>query len=313
MELFSMPKKLSLYAVLGVACVALVFSAPAKAIIIPGGPGPLINFDGKAQTFNATGSASGTLVSQGSGVLLGFFPFKLNPNPQTDTISLKAPVKINSNPQTNPAYSTSIDATGSGDLVDINGLDLDILNGAKGSIEINTIVIEISNVILNAITIDFKADITGMRFDQTGSALVTGSGGSGTFNVLGDLTVDLTNIKAQIFGSLDVPVSDQQITTSLPLSGTWTTTPQGGGSYKLELDGAGSLAVPLTLLTALQTSLTDLGGITASFTADLNASVTLSYSYHLEDVFVIPEPSSVALLGIGLVALVPVLRRRLKK
>jgi hypothetical protein len=314
MELFSMPKKLSLYAVLGVACVALVFSAPAKAITIPGGPGPLINFDGPAQTFNATGSASGTLVSQGSGVLLGFFPFVLNPNPQTDTISLKSPVNINSNPQTDPAYSTSIDVTGSGDLVDINGLDLDILNGAKGSIEINTIVIEISNVLLNAITIDFKADITGMRFDQTaGANYVLGGGGSGTFEVPGELTVDLTNIKAQIFGSLDVPVSDQQITTSLPLSGNWTTTSLGGGSYKLELDGAGSLAVPLTLLTALQTSLTDLGGITASFTADLNASVNIAFSYHLEDVFVIPEPSSVALLGIGLVALVPVLRRRLKK
>jgi hypothetical protein len=313
MELLSMPKKLSLCAVLGVACVALVFSAPAKAIIVPGGPGPYINFDGNAQTFSATGNASGTLVSKGSGVLLGFFPFVLNPNPQTDTISLKSPVNINSNPKTDPTYATSIDATGSGDLVDIFDLDVDLLNGSKGTIEANTIVIEISNIILNAITIDFKADITGMRFDQTGSALVTGGGGSGAFAVDGDLTADLSNVQATIFGSIPLPVGDQSITTSVPLAGTWTSTPLGGGSYKLELNGGGALAVPLTLMTALVTSLTDLGGVSASFTADLNASVNIAFSYHLEDVFVIPEPSSVALLGIGLVALVPVLRRRLKK
>jgi hypothetical protein len=291
-------------AILGLACAALAFVPDAKAIIMPA------NFSGTNQDFQATGDASGTLVSEGSGVLLGAFPFVLNPNPQTDTIGLKAPVKINSNPKSFPPYAASIDVTPIGDLVDIFDLDLDLLNGAKGTIEANTIVIEISNLILNAITIDFKTDISGLTFNQTGAALVSGSGGSGLFSVPGDLSVSLSNFQVLIFGSIPLPVADQTVTTSILLSGTWQVV-AGPFPTMLVLDGTGALSVPLTLLTALETTLSDLGGITASFTADLNAAVTLAYSFHLETPLV-PEPESIALLGIGLAAL-PIVLRRLRR
>jgi hypothetical protein len=284
-------------AILGVACVALVFSAPAKAVVIS------VDFSGPLQDFNATGKASGTLVSEGSGVLLGAFPFVLNPNPQTDTISLKSPVKIASDPKSDPPSVTKVDITPFNlALVDIWDLDLDLLNGSKGTIEANTIVIEISNLFLNAITIDFKADITGLTYVQTGCATVIGSGGSGVFSVDGDLTANLSNFQVSVFGSIPLPVADQTITTSIPLYGTWQLI-FGPFPTKLVLDGTGALSVPLTLLTALETTLSDLGGLTASFTADLNAAVTLAYSFHLEAPL-IPEPGSISLLFIGLMCLV---------
>lgn len=120
--------------------------------------------------------------------------------------------------------------------------------------------------------------------------------------MIDNLNVDVAKIQ-------QVPVGTPSISLPYLLTGSWTFSGPPTNP-KIELDGTTSIAVPISVVTALATGLAGLADLTASL--DLAASLNISFSYHLEEspCLLCPEPSSVVLLGWGLcAAIVPAVRR----
>jgi hypothetical protein len=301
----------------GLLAAGIHVAAPLSATEL--GSYQSLNFNGPEQVFEGIFDLGGTFVTQGSGILFGF-PFVLNPNPQTDPLSAKAPLNLSSNPVQGglrpEAYIVGTDR-----IVDMRGIVLDLAGGSEPTAELNTIFLDVSNLVISTIPLDFSFRVLGPVFSQSSSipAVFTGSGGSGEFAIPGQLYGPLdtylsipgfaANIHLGWVGPLPVP--------QMTLSGTWKLTDTTFGEAKIELDGTGVAAIPWHVTYNLYPSLTDLGGIYASFTAELAATIEMSYSFHLASIGplvpitvpLVPEPASVVLLGIGLVALAPLVRR----
>jgi hypothetical protein len=290
-----------------VMAIALVAAPPAaKADTVN-----LVDFTGPAQDFSAVVTATGTVVGSGTGLLFGT-PFALDPNPQTLPVGLSPDsITVTSDPKSDPPpASFSTDAAC--DLTDIQDLDLDILNGNTAVVALDPILItiKIAGIIPGTIDINFTGTVKSIRFDQTGAPTI--NPGLDEYLVPGDITAVFGGNAAILAGAVSLPIPDTTITTPIVLPGTYTMTPVSGVTHNMELDGDFDLDLPLSLVTVLATSLGAALGFTG--TIDLQASVQFAMSYHLEDLVVcVPEPGSVALFGIGLVALIPVVRRRLKK
>jgi hypothetical protein len=296
-------------AALSLVGLALAVAAPARAVTVP------INFTGTEQNFDLTLDLTGNVYANGSGSaynakLAKVEPFKFTA-PLNHAVTLFGGAQnISSDPITDP-LGTTFDVTPN-QLVNMTDLDIDFLNGASTTFAIDTITLTTNSgiSILKAIDVDLSADLSGLRFDQTGAATVLGGPGSGTFGVLGDLTASLTNLNVVLFGLISVPVGDQSLSLPGALPGTWTMTSLGGPNWKVALDGNIDLNIPLSLVSQLTSEGTAPIPLTLSATIDLAAFVTINVAYHLEDTFVIPEPGSIALLGVGLcVALVPAVRK----
>lgn len=296
-------------AALSLVGLALAVAAPARAVTVP------IDFTGTEQNFDATIDLTGNLYADGSGAVVNtkakVEPFKFTA-PFNHPLSLfGGAVAISSDPKTDP-LGTSMDFGPPTQLVDINDLDVDFLNGQTSDFALDTIFITTNSTVslLKSISIDVSGTLTGLRFDQTGASIVLGGPGSGTFAVDGELSANIDNLLAVVFGLLQVPVGTQSITLPGALTGNWTSTQVAGPLHKIELDGVIDLNVPISLITNLTTAITDVLSLTISSTIDLQASLTVSVAYHLEDLYVIPEPSSIVLLGLGLcAALVPAARK----
>lgn len=292
------------------AC-ALLAASRTQAVTFP------INFAGTEQDFDATIDLTGNVFANGAGSVINtkakLEPFKFT-NPLNHPLQLfGGPIAISSDPQSIVPWGTKFEIAGL-KLVDINDLDVDLLNGQTADFALDTIFLTTNSTVslLKSISIDVSGTLSGLRFNQTGPAVTAGIAGSGTFSVQGDLTANVDNLLAVVFGLLQVPVDSQEVTLPGTLNGSWAITNSGPGPWpKILLDGVIDLNIPISLLTNLTTSITDVLSLTISSTIDLAASLTIGVQYHLEAPL-IPEPSSIALLGIGLAAVagVTVHRRR---
>ena len=315
-----------LAAVVGTACLLLAVASTANAYTITA-TGALTT----DSTFDASIDLTGTFGVVGDGAvydskLKKVTPFKVtgvgsggvpaSPGAPTASISLF---------DSTPVSSTPVDLNAGADytltdptlhtLTDVQNMDVDLLNGQVGSFAINTLDIYTNSTValIKDITIDLGGDLSGLTFSQTGAATLSPTGfGTGTFSIDGDLSALLSNLTVVAIGGLiPIPVPDQSIDApGFLLGGTYTVTSIPGGRH-IALDGTVDLNIPLALTSALETSISDVVQLTISTTIDLAASVTVTIAYHLET-NVVPEPGSFILLGIGLAALVPVLRLRRK-
>ncbi len=299
-------------AALSLVGLALAVAAPARAVTVP------INFTGPAQDFDLTVDLTGNIFANGSGAVLNtkakIEPFKFTA-PLNHSLSLfGGAITTSSDPKTDPLGTQFDFVNNSPQLVNMTDLDLDLLNGQTVDFALDTIFLTTNSTVslLKSISIDVSGTLTGLRFDQTAPAIVVGGPSSGTFAVGGDLTATVDNLLAVVFGLLQVPVGTQQVTLPFVLNGSWTTSGPLG-SAKIELDGGLSADIPISLMTNLTTAITDVLSLTISSTVDLAASLTLAYNYSLEQSglnLIIPEPSSIILLGLGLcAAMVPAVHR----
>jgi len=309
-----MPKLFRLSAVFAACLLLAVSSARAYTITAPGDLLPTPN-----QTFNAVVDLTGNANVKGSGFVYNATKGAIQPffvkAPFDSALSLAdGPVTVSSNPiNTNGPVQWTLTDPNLRTLSDINNLDVDLLNGQSAEIAISTVDIFTNSTValIKDITIDVSGTLTGLTFDQTGSTIAIPTGlGTGTFTTNGNLngTLDLNAILLQL---ITQPVGVQSLSLPGALTGTYNVTPIVGGRH-IALDGNINLNLPLSLVSALATSISDVVQLTISASVDLQASLTIAVGYHFET-NVVPEPGSFVLLGLGLAALVPVIRYRRKK
>ena len=278
----------------------------ARAAFVP------VDFFGPAQDFSATSTLTGSFVATGSGatknILNQISAFAFTP-PLTHPLSLNpSPVLISTDPFTSP-FGTIFELVGL-NLLDMQKLNVDFLNGGTAPISLDTINLTTNSSIslLQNLTIDIDGTLSKLTFTQTGAPTITGSGGSGTFSVPGDIGLTLSEASATLLGFLPLAIPDISGSFSQALTGTWTLSGTNS-NLKVALDGAYSIAAPLVLQTAFGFSAEIpllLPGLTISSTLDLAASLNLAMSYHLEQTgLIVPEPGAVVLFGIGLLCFVP--------
>jgi len=309
-----MPKLFHLSAAVAACLLLAVSSANAYTVTVPGDLVP-----NSAQTFNAVVDLTGNANVKGSGFVYNATKGQIQPffvkAPFDSPLSLaEGPVTVSSNPtNTNGPVQWTLTDPNLRTLSDINNLDVDLLNGQSAEIAISTVDIFTNSTValIKDITIDVSGTLTGLTFDQTGSTITVPTGlGTGTFTTAGDLngTLDLNAILLQLISQ---PVGVQSLSLPGTLTGTYNVTPIVGGRH-IALDGNINLELPLSLVSALATSISDVVQLTISASVDLQASLTIAVGYHFET-NVVPEPGSFVLLGLGLAALVPVFRYRRKK
>ena len=294
---------------LGTACLGTA----ARAAFVP------VDFFGPAQDFSATATLNGNFVATGSGATKNIFnqisAFAFTP-PLSHPLSLNpSPVLIATEPLTFP-FGTIFELVGL-DLLDMQKVNVDFLNGGKAPISLDTINITTNSSIglLQNLSIDISGTLSNLTFTQTGTPTITGSGGSGTFSVPGDIGLTLSDAQVNLLGFLPLPIPDISGSFSQALTGTWTLS-GNNSNLKVALDGAYSIASPLALQTAFGFSAEVpilLPGLTISSTLDLAASLNLALSYHLEQTGLsVPEPGAVVLLGIGLLCGCPMFAKRVR-
>jgi hypothetical protein len=263
----------------------------------------------------------------------------LTPNPQVDVIQLEdgLPVMISSDPITAndggdpdampdpippaliPTELTFDDVTW--DLLNVSNLHLDLLNGVTPEFSIDPLFLEliISGAFPGSLDITLDAKVLSLGFWQDADSTITVNP-DGTFEIPGKIMGTFDGTAEALSGAVEVATFEAEAFESdIVLVGTVTATAQGGPDPQdvlVSFDGDIDLNIPLDIPDEV-IAFGD-NNVGATGTINLFSSVNLAVSYHLETMLedvhvVIPEPSSVVLLGLGLIALIPVARRKLRK
>lgn len=347
-----MPKLLKWGLLAVVVMTAAVWGSPDRASAAPilfrtDPTTPASQNQGDVTSFSAvlTGSGNSTIIGAQpiTGDIFGS-PFVFSPQTQNTAIYLLDPntkaksVTVTSKPTSVGTFdsgtskftpsSTNIEVTHQGlglHITALTGANVDLLNGKTSSFALNTIKLSILNISVQGgqtftspadLTIDVSAKLKQLWVEQTGQAVFTdGAFGTGTFSIPG-----------RVHGLLDAPIaldnfnvttlSDTKIDTDLTVAGSYTVQlvnvpGQVDPWRRITLTGSQNLSLPLSLATAFNLALAGVAGMTG--TVALDASINLALNFQLQDTVPIPEPGAVVLLGIGLIAALPLATSRLRR
>lgn len=295
-----------------VALGASANAAPANNFWGPGGSGP-----NGPNTFGVQITASGSVIgtiAPGSKLLGNDITFV--PNPATIPISLVGQTATPGSYTFNSAPSptgedingvptktrTTIDP-GTLDFLGVQNLNMNLINAVTPSpmnIALSPITLPIwitiggTPVVPFPVTLLGNITITEMEFFQNGPAVI---GPGNTYDVPGQIRAKADAIING--GLLGVLLDDTfEFVEDVNLLGTASVTDQGFDNYKIEMDGNLNLALPLAIQESLQFD-DSVQNVFLTATVDVDASVLLAVSYHLEDVMTVPEPGTFVLLGMG--------------
>ena len=298
-----------------------LLESPSSAVTVP------INFSGPEQLLDATMSLSGGIGAVANGIAKNIKTGKLEPfvatPPTFHPVALDPPETTFS---TNPD-SASLDLPPnmtlfgfSGDqLIDIKNFQVDVLGGATEFLTSAPLHVTTNSSIpiLQDIEVGVSATLDRLTFQQTSAASLIPTGqGTGTFSMPGTAYLHLADGLVIVAGILPLPFELFSFPAPITLEGTYKVSGPLGNA-KVELDGS-LLYVrelsPGAESTSLATGISAPLMLTISATIEWPASANFLMNFHLEQSgLIVPEPASVVLVLIGLLALVPVAWHRVRK
>jgi hypothetical protein len=270
------------------------------------------------------------------------FTYQIINNPYTTQLQLKNAVTISTDPRSIGAVPIKgVYPPGTADMsfaadnspTSISDLRLDLLNTKAMNFALSTINLPRSLMVLNEaydgspvngpeyfpyestpLPLNVSGSITSLYLAQDVTKAPTflpdGPGSmTGTFQIPALLTASLSFSVMQ--GSLPLSsVSGLDQLESLTLTGKYSVT-GSGNKLNIQLLGSNVVSMPISGHYPIAAQNSTLYGVTAS--VDIaGAALNLLLNYNLTSAVVVPEPGSVLLLAIGLIAAAPLLAHRLR-
>jgi len=276
-----------------------------------------VNFQGPEQVLNVQIDASGELTAEGQGSV---FDAKAKAVTYFTTVPpITQPVSLTGGPLSLISELASVAPVEStlnivnGDLVGIENLHIQGLQDATLPVVFDTLFINTNSTValLKSISIDISFEAADLSFTQLGPAIMHPFGdGTGLFELSGTLAFTYRNVTALVAGLLPISLGDLAASSPLSLIGGYAVSGPANNT-KVVLDAPGTLGFALDIRDPGGT-----GPYLFGFEASAPLALTLSASvrallegsidgkFHLEQSgLIVPEPSSIGLLGLGLLAL----------
>jgi hypothetical protein len=290
----------------------IVFSPDsARAVTVP------VNFQGPAQTFGASVDLSSELFATGGGsvfnpVTKNVENFSLLPPFDHTAGTEGGPQALVGSISSRPPFDTTIDIVG-GQVTKITNLNVDLFDGPALSInsEPMAVMSNSSVSLLKNIAVQVAGEITSLGFQQTGVATLVPTGVNvGTFAIPGFAKAQYENAQLLIAGAIPVEIGDLSFASPRVFTGSYKVSGPPGNT-KVEFDAVGRYEFNLGGGPTVFDFAVD-SPIAVTISASVSYSLIIGYeiAFHAEQSgLVVPEPGSIALLAIGLVACSAVLWR----